>query len=220
MKITKERHQDHEIEIEDAKSKILVDLEQHFRSIGFDLGPSGELMLPGTDKNTYRALHEAQRKQKLIDAQNFLNEKQHKFIRFFADGVNVCPQKIRPVLEPIKGRTFESDLFRYASLTWSIPVSSGYGRRIRFLVWDAHTNSLMGLIALGDPVFNLRIRDEFIGWDVRQREERLVNIMDAYVLDFPLMGKNILNQSDIQQVMGIFIFPMSFFLKCVSIFTC
>jgi hypothetical protein len=40
----------------------------------------------------------------------------------------------------------------------------------------------MGLIALGDPVFNLRSRDLAIGWQVAERKERLVNVMDAYVL--------------------------------------
>jgi uncharacterized protein DUF4338 len=33
-----------------------------------------------------------------------------------------------------------------------------------------------------DPVFNLRTRDEWIGWDVRDREKRLACVMDAYVL--------------------------------------
>jgi hypothetical protein len=40
----------------------------------------------------------------------------------------------------------------------------------------------MGLMALGDPVFNLKVRDDFIGWNVKDRSRRLVNILDAYVL--------------------------------------
>ena len=40
----------------------------------------------------------------------------------------------------------------------------------------------MGLIAIGDPVFNLSVRDTLIGWDANDRRERLVNVMDAYVL--------------------------------------
>ena len=35
---------------------------------------------------------------------------------------------------------------------------------------------------MGDPVFNLRVRDEWIGWDQVDRRERLVNLMDAYVV--------------------------------------
>jgi Druantia protein DruA len=49
-------------------------------------------------------------------------------------------------------------------------------------VWDECNGKVMGLIALGDPSFNLAARDHFIGWNSRDREERLVNLMDAYVL--------------------------------------
>ena len=73
-------------------------------------------------------------------------------------------------------------MFRLASLTWSVPVSNGFGRRLRYLVWDAHNGKLIGLIAIGDPVFNLSVRDNLIGWNVHDRTARLVNIMDAYVL--------------------------------------
>lgn len=44
----------------------------------------------------------------------------------------------------------------------------------------------MGLIAIGDPVFNLAVRDKFIDWNTHDRSARLVNLMDAYVLGAPL----------------------------------
>ena len=53
---------------------------------------------------------------------------------------------------------------------------------MRYLVWDDHNKKLIGLIAIGDPVFNLSVRDQLIGWNVKDRGQRLVNIMDAYVL--------------------------------------
>ena len=74
------------------------------------------------------------------------------------------------------------NLFRFASLLWSIPVSQGYGRRLRYLVRDRSNGKLIGIFALGDPVFNLRVRDEWIGWNQAGRRERLVNLMDAYVV--------------------------------------
>jgi hypothetical protein len=58
----------------------------------------------------------------------------------------------------------------------------GFGRRIRYLVRDKSNGKLIGIFALGDPVFNLRARDEWIGWTVDDRRSRLVNIMDAYVV--------------------------------------
>jgi hypothetical protein len=53
---------------------------------------------------------------------------------------------------------------------------------LRYLVWDNHNGKLIGLIAIGDPVFNLSVRDKLIGWTVHDRAARLVNVMDAYVL--------------------------------------
>jgi len=60
-----------------------------------------------------------------------------RFIRYFASGRDVRPERIKPRLEVVHKDTWQSDLFRLASLTWSIPVSNGYGRRLRFLVWDS-----------------------------------------------------------------------------------
>lgn len=89
----------------------------------------------------------------------------------------------------------EELLFRYASLHWSIPVSSGYGRRLRFLVVDGHNEKLIGLIGLGDPVYSLGPRDEWVGWTLSDRKQRIGNMMDAFVLgavppySFLLCGK-------------------------------
>jgi hypothetical protein len=53
---------------------------------------------------------------------------------------------------------------------------------LRYLVWDTYHGKLAGIFALGDPVFNLSVRDQLIGWSASDRSERLVNILDAYVL--------------------------------------
>jgi hypothetical protein len=53
---------------------------------------------------------------------------------------------------------------------------------MRFLVWDETNDKLIGLIALADPVFNLAVRDQYIGWTVDDRRKRLVHVLDAYVL--------------------------------------
>ena len=82
----------------------------------------------------------------------------------------------------MKTGTLSGDIFRLAALTWSVPVSNGFGRRLRYLVWDANNGKLLGLIAIGDPVFNLAVRDNLIGWNSHDRSARLVNLMYAYVL--------------------------------------
>src|SRR4029079_5050801 len=92
------------------------------------------------------------------------------------------PTRVMPRLELIDADTWQSDLFRLATFSWSVPVSAGFGRRLRYLVWDDSNSKLIGGIALGDHVFNLKVRDELIGWTVHDRSSRLVNLMDAYVL--------------------------------------
>jgi len=103
-------------------------------------------------------------------------------LHHFASGRDIDPAAIRPKLERVYAETWQADLFRLAALTWSVPVSNGFGRRLRYVIWDAHNEKLLGLIAIGDPVFNLSVRDSLIGWDAEDRRERLVNVMDAYVL--------------------------------------
>jgi hypothetical protein len=105
-----------------------------------------------------------------------------KLLRWFASGSEIDPTKIKLTLRRVRSDTLEADLFRLATLTWSVPVSAGFGRRMRYLVWDEGHDRLAGIIALGDPVFNLSVRDKLIGWSTDDRSERLVNLLDAYVL--------------------------------------
>jgi hypothetical protein len=85
-------------------------------------------------------------------------------------------------LVEVQPNTEDELLFRFASLHWSVPVSSGYGRRLRFLVIDSHNDKLIGLFGLGDPVFSLNARDQWVGWDKETRRERLQHVMEAFVL--------------------------------------
>ena len=63
-----------------------------------------------------------------------------------------------------------------------VPVSQGFGRRLRYLVWDEQNEKLIGLIAIGDPVFNLFGSRQSDKMGRHARRARLVNVMDAYVL--------------------------------------
>ncbi len=102
---------------------------------------------------------------------------------YFAEGREVEPSRITPELVLIeKSDSLEGYIFRAATLLWSVPVSRGYGRRMRYLVIDKQNEKLVGIFALGDPVFNLKCRDNWIGWNVNQRRQNLVCVLDAYVL--------------------------------------
>ncbi len=166
--------------VREARLKRLV--RRHLKSLGFDRDEQGRLQPPSLDKEAYRRFHQGQREQKLAANRAWLSKHEAKLVKWFADGASIVPSAIVPELELVKGGTWQSDLFRMATLYWQIPVSEGYGRRLRFLVWDRGHQKLMGIFALGDAVFNQAARDAFIGWDHHRRSESLVNLMDAYVL--------------------------------------
>ena len=150
--------------------------------MGFIKLENGSLGIPSSDKKIIRDLHSLQRKEIVKNNSSFIAAKFPALEQYFGSGDEIAPEKISPILQRISSDTWESNLFRLASLSWSVPVSHGFGRRMRYLVWDQYHGKLMGLIAIGDPVFNLSVRDNFIGWNTKDRADRLVNILDAYVL--------------------------------------
>lgn len=133
-------------------------------------------------KDVIRQSHRAHRAQILEREKRALEPHVPRLIARFAAGQEVSPERIRPEIVPVASGSDTSLLFRLATTLWSVPVSKGYGRRMRFLVVDSHNDKLMGVLALGDPVFNLRVRDEWIGWNATQRKRRLTSVMDAFVV--------------------------------------
>ncbi len=172
----------HVVSIAAREATLKKQIRTHLKSLGFTRDQDGALKTAGTGKEEIRLLHGGQRNDRLAANKAFISERLPKFLKYFASGADIDPAKIKPRLQLISSETWESELFRLASLTWSVPVSNGFGRRLRYLVWDDHNGKLIGLFAIGDPVFNLSVRDKLIGWDLEERTSRLVNIMDAYVL--------------------------------------
>src|SRR5439155_16108546 len=132
-------------------------------------------------KQQVRQIHSISRQERLEIEHPFVAEWLPRLSKYFASGSDVDPARVDPM--PVLVENDEmSALFRLASLWWSVPVSKGFGRRFRILIFDRSNDKLIGLLGLTDPVFNLRVRDSWIGWDVRDREKRLAHVMDAYVL--------------------------------------
>ena len=164
------------------EARLKRKVRAHFKRLGFLKAPDGTLIPLKLDKQSYRDMHAHQRDSRLGDNRAWIVEQSTRLIQHFASGAELDVERIRPRIEVVRSGTWQSDLFRFASYYWRIPISEGYGRRLRFLVWDDHHQKLMGLFALGDAVFNLRARDEFIGWDRYRLVDAMVNLMDAYAL--------------------------------------
>ncbi len=149
---------------------------------GFTLNSESEIETPSSlSKEAIRKLHAKARKQKLISQKAFIQRALPELSSFFADGKTINTEEFNPVVHLVLPGTIFSRLFRLATLLWSVPVSEGFGRRLKFLVFNESHDSLIGLFGLGDPVFNLRARDRWIGWNQGMRRERLYNVLDVYV---------------------------------------
>jgi hypothetical protein len=146
-------------------------------------------------KARIRELNETAVEHRVERARGGLFRAEEMLLRHMASGHEVDPLRMSPRLVEVQPHSEEELLFRYACLHWSIPVSSGYGRRMRFLVVDDSNAKLVGLIGLGDPVYSLGPRDRWVGWTPSERSKRLGHVMDAFVLgaippySFLLCGK-------------------------------
>jgi hypothetical protein len=160
------------------RARVLRSLEAQ----GFQVRQS-RLELPGAlQKEQLRALHQEAVRHQVERARAGLERFEDRLLCRIAAGSEVVPDRISPRLVRVRPESEDELLFRYARLHWSIPVSAGYGRRLRFLVYDEGNGKLMGLFGLGDPVFSLGPRDRWIGWDLEQKKRRLQCVMDLFVL--------------------------------------
>ena len=162
---------------------------------GFEQRGSRFYLPSNLDKQSLRRLHAESVQQKIEIRKKGLVRHEPSLLGRIASGEEIVPEQICPKLVEVQPGSINELLFRYATLHWSVPVSSGYGRRIRFLIIDRNTDKLMGLFGLGDPVFSLKDRDDWIGWAHEDRRQKLHHVVDAYVLgavppySFLLSGK-------------------------------
>lgn len=101
--------------------------------------------------------------------------------QYFAKPEEIDILQVDPYLVPVKD-DYTGRIWSYALTNWSVPVSAGYGRRLRFLVFDKQNEKLIGLFGLCDPLIGSTIRDTHIGWNREQKIERLYNCLTAYIL--------------------------------------
>lgn len=165
-----------------TEKKLRSAIRRSLRAQGFRVADNGVSFRQRHDKRSIRKRHEHAVEKRILLAEGALAHREEKLLGYIASGNEVDPTQIKPKLIQVEPDTIESRLFRYACLHWSIPVSEGYGRRLRFLILDESNNKLIGLFALGDPVYAIKARDEWIGWDAKAKAARLYHVMDAYVL--------------------------------------
>lgn len=157
-------------------------VRRRLRRLGFVRKGGGYSLPAGITKDQIRELHRPNRNALLREGRRFISDRGFALLRHFADGREISPVAVEPELIRVTAGTEEAELFKLATLMWSVPVSEGFGRRLRFLVKDRQNEKLVGVFALGDPVFNLGARDTWVGWSAEDRRKRLVHVMDAFVV--------------------------------------
>ena len=162
--------------------KLKSAIKRSLRDQGFHLHGNRLNFRQRRDKRSIRKRHKHAVAKRILLAKPLLQKSEDELLAYIASGNEVNPEVVKPRLHQVEAGTTESRLFRYACLHWSIPVSEGYGRRLRFLIFDDSNNKLIGLFGLGDPVYSIKSRDEWIGWKASDKAERLYHVLDAYVL--------------------------------------
>lgn len=90
---------------------------------------------------------------------------------------NINPKVVNVDDDPIYGR-----LFNIVRKTWSMPFNKGFGRRLRFLVFDEFHNSVIGIIGLQSPPADLACRDDLFNYAPERKMELINQTMDIYSL--------------------------------------
>ena len=149
--------------------------------VGFVISEDGALYPPGVDKEGLRQIHRPASQLEIIARQDWLRRNLSQYLPFFANGNEVTPERIDPVLVEVTTEQ-QHNLFRVARLLWSIPFSKGYGRRLRFLIIDQANGKLIGLLALQSPPLSFPARDRLFRYPPGRKTELVNQTMDIQTL--------------------------------------
>ena len=173
-----------------SRDRLRVRVLEHLRALGFELdaGGRGALALRAPEgKDVLRRLHAEARRFILRGHQEWIRWAWPRLSPYFARGEQIIPERIRPVLMEVV-EPWQADLFRLARLTWSLPYSKGYGRRLRFLILDAGNRApsghpfLIGILALQSPPLSFPPRDRRFRYPPGRKVELVNQTMDIQTL--------------------------------------
>ena len=133
------------------------------------------------EKEYYRHAHEAARVAALEKHHQWLEKNWPRYSEKFAFPWEVDPPAIQPRLELVETPR-QNDLFRIARLTWSLPYSRGYGRRLDYLLWDDYNGKLMGVLGLQSAPISFPARDKAFHIPYEQKIELVNQTMDGYTV--------------------------------------
>jgi Domain of unknown function (DUF4338) len=133
------------------------------------------------NKNYLRALH----LQAKLDSPGLNMAKalslfsKHK--KRFREGHEIDPSKISPKLHLVEDDEW-AELFVTTRALWSMPYNKGYGRRLRFVIYDEYHDGVIGIIGLQSPPADLGVRDRLFQYPDESKLSLVNCTMDAYAV--------------------------------------
>ncbi|GAB5606499.1 hypothetical protein TK5_25790 [Sideroxyarcus sp. TK5] len=100
----------------------------------------------------------------------------------FISGKVLDPAKIAPSLKLVEARSIWEELFKITRHTWSIPYSKGYGRRLRFVVYDEYHEAVIGILGFQSPPADLACRDDLFNYPDNKKMDLINRTMDVYTI--------------------------------------
>lgn len=100
----------------------------------------------------------------------------------FKDPTDIQIEKIKPILVNVDGDSLMKSLYKIVRHTWSMPFNKGYGRRLRYVVYDDFHESVIGIIGLQSPPADLACRDHLFDFSNVNKLDMVNRTMDIFSL--------------------------------------
>ncbi len=145
------------------------------------MNEAGDIIIPSLSKEDIKQLHRPARQEFLQKNADWIQRAFKKYGDCFADGNQIQPYRVAPRLVQVQ-ESWHKDLFRLARFYWSIPYSHGFGRRLRFLIFDTSNEKLIGIFGLQSPPITFPVRDRLFNYPPDQKVQLVNQTMDIYTL--------------------------------------
>ncbi|AWB66681.1 hypothetical protein C2869_09670 [Saccharobesus litoralis] len=134
------------------------------------------------DKDYIRELHKYSKFKQDEKILSRLDTDYKKLSKYFICASKLEVARIKPRLINVDESNLFKRLFKLVRHSWSMPYSKGYGRRIRFIVWDDFHDSVIGIIGLQSPPADLKARDQLFDYPENQKLPLVNQTLDVYTL--------------------------------------
>jgi hypothetical protein len=163
--------------------RLRPDFRDTLRAQILDACSRFEVSAISNDKEYLRALHLFAKRQAPGFCPEILQKLFKKHRTKFRNGYQIDPAKISPSLHFVKSKgTTGSEIFRLVRGMWSMPHNKGYGRRLRFIVYDEYHEAVIGIIGLQSPPADLSSRDSLFSYPEGKKLDLVNSTMDAFTV--------------------------------------